>query len=96
MDENGFPIVNIIVSHSLRTEPMEIFVLDCHTNISCTHTIETNHVSGEYFLKVGAQTPVGKVIQPDKEAFTVGECDFINSFNCFQILISYTPCVCHT
>ena len=62
----------IVYTHSSGNESTEI-VLNCHTKISCTHIFETDHVGGEYFVKVGAQTPVGKVIQPDSEALTVGK-----------------------
>ena len=56
-------------THSSGTESAEI-ALDCQTKLNCIHTFETDCVHREYFVKVGAQTPAGKVIQPDSEALT--------------------------
>ena len=81
--------MNVInYTHSSRTEPIEISVFDCYTNLSCTHTFETDHVGGEYFVKVGAQTPIGKVIQPDSEALTIGEYYSFSMFSKIQLLFT--------
>ena len=74
IDENGLPIMYIIVyKHSSGGEPVEV-LLDCslNTTSSCAYSFVVGMVNGDTVI-VGAQSPVGKIIQSESGALVVSK-----------------------
>ncbi len=76
-NENGLTVIYVLAYTHSSTEsnPVEV-LLDCSESIDCMDVFEVDQTQkfGEYFVAVGAMTPIGKTIQYINNSLTIGEC----------------------
>ncbi len=78
---------------SIGSNPVEV-LLDCSESIDCTDVFEVDQTQqfGEYFVAVGAITPIGKTVQHSN---TIGECYPLVVKNVY-LVGSFVFKLCHT